>query len=88
MINLLKLAIEIHLILSFNLIFTLFILAIKKTGIKTILRDLKSDSNLWYVLLMFLIAPYQVILIGLGQVGKKANEVLNKIKAITQESEE
>ena len=88
MINLLKLAINIHLILSFNLIFTLFILAIKKTGVKKFLRDLKSDSNLWYVLLLFLLAPYQVILIGIGQVGKKANEVLNKIKAITQKSKE
>lgn len=70
------------------MIFTLFILAIKKIGVKNFLRDLKSDSNLWYVLLFFLLAPYQVILIGICQVGKRANEVLNKIKAITQKSEE
>lgn len=85
MIDFLKLAIKIHLLLSFSLIFTLFFLGIKKLGFRRFFRELKDD-NFWYVIVVFLTAPYQVILIGVCQVGKKTAETIDKIKHTMMES--
>ena len=79
------LAIKIHLILSFSLIVTLFYLGISKLGFKKFFRDLKKDSNLWYVLILFLTSPYQVVLVGVAKVGKETSVILDKLKKITIE---
>mgnify|MGYP005612953495 CR=1 FL=1 len=84
--DLLMLAIKIHLILSFSLIFTLFLIGIKKFGFRRFFRELKDD-NFWYVIVVFLTSPYKVILIGVGQVGKKTAEIIDKIKHTMMESE-
>lgn len=84
--DLLMLVIRIHLILSFSLIITLFFVGIKKLGFRRFFRELKDD-DLWYVIVMFLASPYMVILIGVGQIGKKVAETVDKIKHIMMESE-
>ena len=85
--DILILVIRIHLILSSSLIITLFLVGIKKLGFRRFFRELK-DHYFWYVIVVFLTAPYQVILIGVGQVGKKAAETVDKIKHIMMKSEE
>ncbi|MBR7145673.1 MAG: hypothetical protein IKD10_12125 [Lentisphaeria bacterium] len=77
------LAIKIHLLLSLNLTFLLLFLSIQKLGFKQTLKDLLHDENLWYVLVVFVVSPYLVILLGFCQTGKKANEILAKVKEIT-----
>lgn len=77
------LVIEIHLVLSVSLIFTLIILAVKKFGIKKIIQDLKHDIDFWFVIIMCLISPYQVVLIGFGKTGKEIIKILDKVKRIT-----
>lgn len=84
--DLLMLVIKIHLILSFSLIITLFLVGIKKLGFRRFFRELKDD-NFWYIIVVFLISPYMAILIGVGQIGKKAAETIDKIKKMTTESE-
>lgn len=84
--DLLILVIRIHLILSSSLIITLFLVGIKKLGVRRFFRELKDD-NFWYVIVVFLTSPYQVILIGVGQIGKKTAEIIDKIKHIMMESE-
>lgn len=86
MIDLLKLVIKIHLILSFSMIFTLVFLGIQKLGFKRFFRELKDD-NFWYIIIVFLTSPYKVVLIGVGQVGKKLAESINKIKEMTTKNE-
>jgi hypothetical protein len=83
----LMLVIKIHLILSFSLIIELFFVGIKKFGFRRFFRELKDD-NFWYVIVVFLTSPYEVILIGVGQVGKKTAEIIDKIKHIVMEKEE
>ena len=77
--DMLMLVIEIHLILSFSLIITLFFLGIKNLGFKRFFRELK-DKYFWYIVVVFLTTPYQVILIGIGQTGKIIAEVTDKLK--------
>lgn len=84
--DLLILVIRIHLILSFSLIITLFFVGIKKLGFRRFFRELK-DEYIWYIIVVFLTSPYKVILIGVGQIGKKVAESIDKIKHIMMESE-
>lgn len=77
------LAIKIHLLLSLNLTFLLLFLSIQNLGFRRTLKDLLHDDNLWYVLVLFVVNPYLVILFGFCQTGKKANEILAKVKEIT-----
>lgn len=79
--DLLMLVIKIHLILSFSLIITLFLVGIKKLGFGRFFRELR-DVNFLYIIVVFLTMPYHVILIGLGQVGKKTAEIIDKIEDI------
>lgn len=85
-IDLLKLAIKIHLILSFSLIFELCFLGIKKIGFRRFFRELKDD-NFWYVIVVLLTSPYQIILIGFVLIGKKMAEIIDKVKKMTTESD-
>ena len=84
--DLLMLVIRIHLILSFSLIITLFLVGIKKLGFRRFFREFKDD-NFWYVIVVFLTSPYKVILICVGQAGKKVAQTIDKIKHTMMESE-
>lgn len=79
----LLLVIEIHLILSFSLIFTLLITGVKILGFKKILQDTKSDVYFLLILFEFLICPYRVVLIAFAEVCQKQAKVCDKIKKMT-----
>ena len=69
--DILILAINVHLILSFSLILTLLIIGVQKLGFKKIFQEAKGDIYFWCVLFELLISPYRVVLIVFAEVCKK-----------------